>query len=127
MTPPPDPQAARNLEGAVRRAFRVYPGDRFDRTRVDFGASRVRGVAGVGDVRVELEFADIGGLDLVVKVFADPQPTSLASRVRFIDDGERLLKAMVAIKGAIPVSGNQWFGNGPDADSVQSLRHLHGR
>jgi hypothetical protein len=111
---PPDPQAARNLEGAVRRAFRVFPGDRFDQTRIDFGASRVRGVAGVTDVTVGVEFAEIGGLDLVVRAFTGPPPPpSLASRVRFIDDGEKLLKAMVAIKGALPVSGNQWFGNGP--------------
>jgi hypothetical protein len=112
--PPPDPQAARNLEGAVRRAFRVFPGDRFDQTRVDFGVSRARGVAGVSDVRVSVEFAEVGGVELVVQVFTGPPPPpSFATRVRFVDDGEKLLKAMVAVKGAIPVSGNQWFGNGP--------------
>lgn len=114
MTPPSDPQAARNLEGAIRKAFRVYPGDRYDQTRVDFGASRARGVAGVTDVKVEVEFAEVGGIDLVVQVSTGPSPPpSFASRVRFVDDGETLLKAMVSVKGAIPISGNQWFGNGP--------------
>jgi len=111
---PADPQVARNLEGAVRRAFRVFPGDRFDETRIDFGASRVRGVPGISEAKVDVEFTELGGLDLVLRAFTGPRPPpSLASRVRFIDDGEKLLKAMVAIKGAVPVSGNQWFGNGP--------------
>ena len=102
VTPPPDPQAARNLEGAVRKAFRVYPGDRIDQTRVDFGRSRVRGVAGVTAVDVRVEFAGAGGVELVVLVSTGgPAPSpSLASRVRFIDDGEKLLKAMVAVKAA---------------------------
>jgi len=115
LTPPPDPQAARNLEGAVRKAFRIYPGDRYDHTRVDFGVSRARGVVGVTAVDVRVEFADVGGVDLIVLVSttAVAAPPSFATRIRFIDDGEKLLKAMVAIKGALPVSGNQWFGNGP--------------
>ncbi len=65
-TPPADPQAARNLEGAVRKAFRVYPGDRYDQARVDFGRSRVRGVAGVTAVDVRVEFASAAGVELVV-------------------------------------------------------------
>ena len=115
LTPPPDPQAARNLEGAVRKAFRIYPGDRYDQTRVDFGLSRARAVVGVTAVNARVEFADVGGLDLVVRVStaAVAAPPSFATRIRFIDDGEKLLKAMVAIKSALPVSGNQWFGNGP--------------
>ena len=115
LTPPADPQVARNLEGAVRKAFRVYPGDRYDETRVDFGRSRVRAVAGVTAVEVRVEFANVGGVELVVLASTGgaAPPPSFASRVRFIDDGEKLLKAMVAIKAALPVSGNQWFGNGP--------------
>jgi hypothetical protein len=63
---PPDPQVARNLEGAVRKAFRIYPGDRYDQTRLEFGLSRVRGVPGVSGAEARVEFADVGGLDLVV-------------------------------------------------------------
>ena len=113
--PPSDPQAARNLEGAVRKALRIYPGDRYDLTRVEFGVSRARGVAGVTAVDARPELADVGGVALVVEVSTSPiaAPPSFASRIRFIDDGEKLLKAMVTLKGAVPISGNQWFGNGP--------------
>ena len=113
--PPADPQVARNLEGAVRKAFRVYPGDQYDATRVDFGLSRVRGVPGVARASVKVEFADQQGLRLVVTAdtSAAPRPARFANRLRLVDDGEKLLKLQVSLKGAIPVSGNQWFGNGP--------------
>jgi hypothetical protein len=80
-TPPADPQAARNLEGAVRKAFRVYPGDRYDQARVDFGRARVRGVAGVTAVDVRVEFASAAGVELVVLVSTEgpAPPPSLAS------------------------------------------------
>jgi hypothetical protein len=112
---PPDPQVARNLEGSVRKAFGVYPGDRYDATRLEFGVSRVRGVAGVTDVDVAIEFAGVGGLRVVLTadLAAARGPKTLAQRVRLVDDGERLVKLDLAFKGALPISGNQWFGNGP--------------
>ena len=115
LPPPADPQAARNLEGAVRKAFRVYPGDQYDVTRVDFGLSRVRGVPGVARATAKVEFADQQGLRLVVTADTSmaPRPVTFANRLRLVDDGEKLLKLQVSLKGAIPVSGNQWFGNGP--------------
>ena len=112
---PADPQAARNLEGAVRKAIRVYPGDQYDTERVDFGASRARAVSGVVSIAVKVEFADVAGLRLVVLVTTGtgPRPRTFADRLRLVDDGEKLLKLQVGLKGALPVSGNQWFGNGP--------------
>jgi hypothetical protein len=116
LNPPPvDPQVARNLEGTIRRAFRVYPGDPYERAHIDFGLSRVKAVAGVTGASARVEFADLAGLRMVVDVTTGPapRPATLAQRVRLIDDGEKLVKLQLSLKGALPVSGNQWFGNGP--------------
>jgi hypothetical protein len=113
--PPPDPQVARNLEGAARRAFRVYPGDPYERARLDFGVSRVGAVAGVTGATARVEFAAPAGLRVVLEVTTGtaPKPATLAQRVRLIDDGEKLVKLQLGLKAGLPVSGNQWFGNGP--------------
>ena len=113
---PADPLAAANLEGAVRRAFAIYPGRSYDPQAIDFGVARVRGVSGVTGATVSVEFADGAGLRLTLAIDTtpptSPRPKSFAERLTLVG-GQSLVKLRVSYKGALALSGNQWFGNGP--------------
>ena len=113
---PADALAAANLEGAVRRAFAVYPGRPYDPQAIEFGLARVRGVAGVTAASASVEFADGAGLRLTLTI--DTTPPAVPRRPGFAErltlvGGQRLVKLRVSYKGAVALSGNQWFGNGP--------------
>lgn len=111
----PAGEAGRRLEAEIRRRFGVYPLSRQDAVAIEFALSRVRALPGVAAVDIDYEWVEGDSVRLVLGVMpGEPAPasTSLADRLTFVRDEGSLLKARVGLKGAVAISGEQWFGNG---------------
>ena len=113
---PTDPLATTKLEGAIRLAFGLFPGRRIDTQTLEFGIARVRRVKGVASASARVEFAEGSDLEIVLTVSTTAPATapvrSFSERLTLVG-GQSLVKVRVGYKGALALSGNQWFGNGP--------------
>lgn len=107
-------QVDRKLEADVRRALGVFPGRSYEMAEIDLALARLRASGLVATARGYVYDAD-GQIGLVIDVRSEPQaaaPAGWTDRLRLVEDGQRLLKLRVGLKGAMAVSGNQWFDNG---------------
>lgn len=108
-------EALRKLEADVRRAMGLYPGRSYDRSEIDLALARLKSGGLVASAQGELLYTEDGGTALVITLrAADAKPPSphWSDQLRLVDDGQQLLKLRVGLKGALAVSGNQWFNNG---------------
>lgn len=108
-------EALRKLEANVRQAVGIYPGRSYDRSEIDLALARLKSRGLVAAAQAELRYAEDGGTALVISLRAAdaklPTP-HWSDSLKLVDDGQRLLKLRVGLKGALAVSGNQWFDNG---------------
>jgi hypothetical protein len=107
-------QADRKLEADVRRALGIFPGRSYDPVEIELALARLRASGMVAGVSVRYLYADDGQIGLVLGVQARPvatAPARWADGLRLVDDGRQLLKLRLGLKGALAVSGNQWFDN----------------
>ncbi len=110
-----DTEAGRKLEADVRRAIGAFPGRQVEAIEIDRALSALRASGRVERAEARLNFADDGSVVLVVDVVPSAlraaEPT-WSDALKLVDDGRRLLKVRVGLKGATAVSANQWLGNG---------------
>lgn len=108
-------EAARTLEANVRRALGIFPGRTYDRGEIDLALARLAAqTAGAGS-QGELRYGEDGTITLAITVNApgaSPSDPQWTDSLKLIDDGRQLLKLRVGLKGAMAVSGNQWFNQG---------------
>ncbi len=108
-------QADRKLEADVRRALGIFPGRSYEMAEIDLALARLRAAGVAASPRGYTYDAD-GQIGLLVNVQTGAPPAAAGGwtdRLRLIDDdGRHLLKLRVGLKGALAVSGNQWFDNG---------------
>lgn len=108
-------EVLRKLEANVRRVVGIYPGRNYDRSEIDLALTRLRNAGLVAAAEGELRYAEDGGIALVITLqvanVAAPSP-HWSDDLKLVDDGERLAKLRVGLKGAMALSGNQWFNNG---------------
>ncbi len=108
-------EATRRLEADIRRSLGVYPGSHADRNEIELAVDRLRRTPQVSQASGQLVFDDNGetGLRVIVDRRPDlPAAPSWTDTLRWVDDGQRLLKLRLGLKGATAVSANQWLGNG---------------
>jgi hypothetical protein len=107
---------SREQDADLRRYIGVFPGRYYNSNEIDLALTRLRKAPGVAGVAYRFEFGAGAGVVLRIDVQAAgspaPPPTGLAERVVLYDDGTRLLKLRLGLKGATAVSVNQWFNNG---------------
>jgi hypothetical protein len=107
-------QDERKLESDVRRALGVIPGRTYEPDEIELALARLRS-SGLSASSRGYVFDEDGSIGLVVLVEREAPVESTASwtdGLRLVDDGRRLLKVRLGLKGAVAVSGNQWFDNG---------------
>lgn len=108
---------SREQDADLRRYVGVFPGRYYNANEVDLALTRLRKAPKVAGATYRFDFAPGGGVVLRIDVRAEgssaAQPTGLAERVVLYDDGSRLLKLRLGLKGATALSVNQWFDNGP--------------
>jgi hypothetical protein len=107
-------QDERKLESDVRRALGVFPGRSYEQTEIELALKRLRS-SGIPASAQGYVFDEDGSIGLVVVVEPRPAadtPPSWTDGLRLVDDGSRLLKVRLGLKGAVAASGNQWFDNG---------------
>lgn len=107
-------QGERKLESDVRRALGIFPGRSYEAAEISLALARIRS-SGIFVSSRGFVFDEDGAIGLVVVVEPGPSEESAVSwtdGLRLVDDGRRLLKLRMGLKGAAAISGNQWFDNG---------------
>lgn len=108
-------EATRKLEADIRRALGIFPGRTYDRGEIDLALARLNTHTPGAQPKGELRYDDDGLVTLVIQVSATtPSQSDLhwSERLKLIGDDRHLLKLRVGLKGAMAVSGNQWFNHG---------------
>lgn len=112
-------EAGRRLEADVRRALGAFPGRAIEPLAIEQALAALRAAGRVEDADARLSFSGDGSVVLVVDVtprrVRAPAPSLSPWRdaLQLVDDGERLLKVRLGLKGATAVSADQWLGNAP--------------
>ncbi|MDC8773017.1 alginate export family protein [Roseateles albus] len=108
-------EAGRKFEADLRRGLGVFPGRSYSALEIELAVARLQNTGQVKRAQFHYAFSDSGSIALVLDVLppdrAAPAP-SWTDSLRLVDEGGRLLKLRLGLKGATAVSGNQWFANG---------------
>ena len=108
-------EAQRKFEANVRRALGLYPGRTYDATEIDLALARLKLGGLVSSVNSDIQYDETGAASLVVSFHPreSQQPVEhWSNQLKLIDDDKQYLKVRVGLKGALALSGNQWFANG---------------
>jgi len=108
-------EALRKLEANVRQAVGIYPGRSYDRSEIDLALARLKSRGLVAAAQAELRYAEDGGTALVISLRAAdaklPPPTG-AIASSWWTMGSGCSSCGSDSRGALAMSGNQWFDNG---------------
>jgi hypothetical protein len=116
LNPPADAVRANKLTDDIRKAFGVFPGGRYNRLLINWGANRVRALPGVGAVEVEESPGIDEGLELRLTVtLAEGEAGARAAAPKqgplVLYSGPDSLLELRATTAAMAYSnGDAWYG-----------------
>lgn len=116
VNPPDDAARASRLEDDIRKAFGVFPGGRYNRLLIDWGANRVRALPGIAAVELDEGPGIDQGMELRLKVtLAEGEAGARAAAPKqgplVLHSGpDSLLELRASTSGMLYSNGDAWYG-----------------